>query len=68
MKFPALVVATLAVTALVGGTAAAQVTMQPIPNPPEKATKSAKHKKSHAKKAETPAPAADDTAAPATPK
>jgi len=53
------------VTALVGGTAAAQVTMQPIPNPPEKA-KPAKHHKSHAKKAE--APKTDDAAAPAAPK
>jgi Spy/CpxP family protein refolding chaperone len=37
MKLPAIAVATLAVAALVGGTAAAQATMQPIPNPPEKA-------------------------------
>lgn len=37
MKLPALAVATLAIAALAGGTAIAQVTMQPIPNPPEKA-------------------------------
>ncbi|HEY1878974.1 MAG TPA: hypothetical protein VGG68_03495 [Caulobacteraceae bacterium] len=37
MKLPGIAVATLAITALVGGTAVAQVTMQPIPNPPEKA-------------------------------
>jgi hypothetical protein len=37
MKLPAIAVATFAVAALVGGTAAAQVTMQPIPNPPETA-------------------------------
>ena len=44
MKLPGIAVATLAITALVGGTAVAQVTMQPIPNPPEKA-KSMHHKK-----------------------
>jgi hypothetical protein len=37
MKLPGIALATLAITALVGGTAAAQVTMQPVPNPPEKA-------------------------------
>ncbi|HEY1561755.1 MAG TPA: hypothetical protein VGF71_12840 [Caulobacteraceae bacterium] len=36
MKLPGIAVATLAITALVGGTAVAQVTMQPVPNPPEK--------------------------------
>ena len=68
MKFPALAVAALAVTALVGGTAVAQVTMQPIPNPPEKAAKPMKHKKAHAKKAEKEAPKTDDAAPPAAPK
>src|SRR5258706_12305125 len=44
MKLPALAVATLAVTALVGGTAAAQATMQPIPNPPgSSATSGVRH-------------------------
>ncbi|MBA3812448.1 MAG: hypothetical protein H0X27_12545 [Caulobacteraceae bacterium] len=33
MKLSTLAVTTLAVTALVGGTAVAQATMQPIPNP-----------------------------------
>ncbi|HEY1448566.1 MAG TPA: hypothetical protein VGF33_08510 [Caulobacteraceae bacterium] len=42
MKLPGIALATLAITALVGGTAAAQVTMQPIPNPPEKARPMAK--------------------------
>jgi Spy/CpxP family protein refolding chaperone len=37
MKLPGIALATLAIAALVGGTAAAQVTMQPVPNPPEKA-------------------------------
>ena len=53
MKLPAIAVATLAVTAFVGGTAAAQVTMQPVPNPPgkEASHKTTKHhKKHHAKK------------------
>ena len=36
MKLPGIAVATLAIAALVGGTAVAQVTMQPVPNPPEK--------------------------------
>jgi len=33
MKLPALAVAAVAVTALLGGTAAAQATMAPVPNP-----------------------------------
>ena len=65
MKLPALAVATLAVAAFVGGPALAQVTMQPIPNPPEKAAPMKAKKKAHkAKKAEAK-PA--DAAAPATP-
>ncbi len=47
MKLPAIAVATFAVTALVGGTAAAQVTMQPIPNPPETAKMAHKGGKHH---------------------
>jgi hypothetical protein len=35
MRLSALAVTVFAATALVGGTAAAQATMQPIPNPPE---------------------------------
>jgi len=37
MKLPGIAVAALAITALVGGAATAQVTMQPVPNPPETA-------------------------------
>jgi hypothetical protein len=36
MKLPGIAVTALAISALVGGTAVAQVTMQPIPNPPGK--------------------------------
>jgi len=35
MRLSALAVTVFAATALVGGTAAAQATMQPVPNPPE---------------------------------
>jgi hypothetical protein len=38
MKLPAIAVTAVAIAALVGGTAAAQVTMQPIPNPPGPST------------------------------
>ncbi|HXV00436.1 MAG TPA: hypothetical protein VG166_08055 [Caulobacteraceae bacterium] len=38
MKLPAIAVTAIAITALVGGTAAAQATMQPVPNPPGPAT------------------------------
>ncbi|HEY2177997.1 MAG TPA: hypothetical protein VGH15_05395 [Caulobacteraceae bacterium] len=38
MKLPAIAVTAIAIAALVGGTAAAQVTMQPVPNPPGPAT------------------------------
>jgi hypothetical protein len=33
MKLPGIAVTALAISALVGGTAVAQVTMQPVPNP-----------------------------------
>ncbi|MGA2954006.1 MAG: hypothetical protein ABSD80_17410 [Caulobacteraceae bacterium] len=36
MKLPGIAVTALAISALVGGTAVAQVTMQPVPNPPGK--------------------------------
>jgi hypothetical protein len=68
MKLPALAVATLAVTAFVGGPALAQVTMQPIPNPPEKAMpmKHSKKKMHKAKKMEEkPAEAAPAATPPA---
>jgi hypothetical protein len=65
MKLSALAVATLAVTAFVGGPALAQVTMQPIPNPPEKAAPAKAHKKAHKAKKAAAKPA--DAAAPATP-
>ena len=37
MKLQALAATLLAATALAGGSAVAQATMQPVPNPPEKA-------------------------------
>lgn len=56
MKLTPLLIASVAASLAVGGTAPAQtatpaVTMQPIANPPEKA-KPAHHKAKHAKKAE----------------
>lgn len=47
MKLPGIAVATLAITALAGGTALAQATMQPIPNPPEKAPAMGHHGHHH---------------------
>lgn len=47
MKLPGIAVATLAITALAGGTALAQATMQPIPNPPEKEHPMAGHHRHH---------------------
>jgi hypothetical protein len=47
MKLPGIALVTLAITALVGGTAAAQVTMQPVPNPPEKAKAMGHHGRHH---------------------
>jgi hypothetical protein len=47
MKLPAIAVTALAISALVGGTALAQVTMQPIPNPPEKSMGHAMGKHHH---------------------
>lgn len=68
MKLSALMITVAAMAALSGGAALADattppVTMQPIPNPPEKAMpmKTSKHHKSH--KAAKPAEAKTDTAA-----
>jgi hypothetical protein len=63
MKFSNLAAAAAAMTALSVGPALAQtapVTMQPIPNPPEKAAKPHHHKAKHHKKAaaKSDAPAA----------
>ncbi len=61
MKLKALAATVIAATALVGGSAVAQVTMEPIPNPPEKAKPMKKHhmmKKHHAAKTTTDTPAA----------
>ena len=49
MKLPGIAVTALAITALVGGTAVAQVTMQPIPNPPEKPMAMGHHGHHHGK-------------------
>lgn len=53
MKLSALAISTAALAMALGGPVLAQVTMQPVPNPPEKA-KAAVHKAKHHKKAETP--------------
>jgi len=65
MKFSALAIAAVAAASLCGGSVLAQTapaTMQPVPNPPEKAMKHHAHKAMHHKKADapdaTPAPAA----------
>ena len=50
MKLQALAATVIAATALIGGSAVAQATMQPVPNPPEKAKMSHKMMKHHAMK------------------
>jgi len=71
MKLSALMITVAAMAALSGGAALADattppVTMQPIPNPPEKAMapKASKHHKSH-KAAAKPAEAKTDATTPA---
>lgn len=64
MKFKGLAIATVALAALCAGPVLAQVTMQPIPNPPEKAKAPTAHahkgKHHHKHKAEKKA---DESAA-----
>ena len=67
MKLQALA-ATLLATMALGGSALAQATMQPIPNPPEKAMSATGHmhkhmKKHHSMKTHMKAKAAADTSA-----
>ncbi len=76
MKLQVMTAALLAATALAGGSAVAQATMQPIPNPPEKAMgmghkhmmkhhSMKKHMKSGMSKDSMAKPSTDTTPAPA---
>jgi hypothetical protein len=54
MKFSTLAVTALVVASVAGGSALAQVTMQPIPNPPEKMKAEGHKAKHHHKMADAP--------------